>query len=371
MEKFLKYGFLSLAFHSAVLCAVVSFAGGSVPVFLSELRQKFFFSGSQNEFSQSDELFSDTLNEEQLTAEKPPKNALSSFKNKKKALNPAVQNTPPKKTAKKQKIKTPSPAVKKTPPPAPLAKKAEAKKTAPKKKAPLIQAEGGLASAAADPLPKTSPLTNSSAKAEKSPQILEDSPVTAVDVEEAPQLSSPPSAQNSKSEENLPVPEYPDDLAKAEENLKEAENAPPLPSSEKEEEEKPPSIPKVVVVKESKNPSESNKETDSSKAKNSILSSSSSAKNYTSLLPVSGNPQPVYPESARQKKQQGSVSLLYFVDEGGLVDKIQLTRSSGHAELDNSALRALSRYKYQPGQEGWYKHRVDFQLKPEKISQNP
>ena len=86
-------------------------------------------------------------------------------------------------------------------------------------------------------------------------------------------------------------------------------------------------------------------------------------KSYKTLRQSPGNPKPVYPNQARQNNQQGSVLLLYFVDESGLVDKIQLLKSSGHSLLDNEALRVLSRQQYLPGQSGWYKHRVDFRLK--------
>ena len=86
-------------------------------------------------------------------------------------------------------------------------------------------------------------------------------------------------------------------------------------------------------------------------------------KSYKTLRQSPGNPKPVYPDQARQNNQQGSVLLLYFVDDSGLVDKMQLLKSSGHSLLDNEALRVLSRQQYLPGQSGWYKHRVDFRLK--------
>ena len=86
-------------------------------------------------------------------------------------------------------------------------------------------------------------------------------------------------------------------------------------------------------------------------------------KSYKTLKQSPGNPKPIYPNQARQNNQQGSVLLLYFVDESGLVDKIQMLKSSGHSLLDNEALRVLSRQQYLPGQSGWYKHRVDFRLK--------
>ena len=94
-----------------------------------------------------------------------------------------------------------------------------------------------------------------------------------------------------------------------------------------------------------------------------LVPDSKEIKSYKTLRQAPGNPKPIYPNQARQNNQQGSVLLMYFVDESGLVDKMQLLKSSGHSLLDNEALRVLSRQQYLPGQSGWYKHRVDFRLK--------
>ena len=89
-------------------------------------------------------------------------------------------------------------------------------------------------------------------------------------------------------------------------------------------------------------------------------------KNSQELSSLPGNPLPIYPEEARANKYEGSVFLLYFVDAAGLVDKIQLLKSSGHSLLDNEALRVMARQKYESGQEGWYKHQIDFKLEDTK-----
>jgi len=86
-------------------------------------------------------------------------------------------------------------------------------------------------------------------------------------------------------------------------------------------------------------------------------------KSSQTLVPVPGNPKWIYPQQARNNKNEGSVFLQYFVDDTGFVDKIQLLQSSGYSILDNEALRVMARQRYQPGQSGWYKHRVDFKLK--------
>jgi len=68
----------------------------------------------------------------------------------------------------------------------------------------------------------------------------------------------------------------------------------------------------------------------------------------------------------KKNKWEGRVEVLYYVDPAGFVEKIQLKKSSGHKVLDNTALRALSRYRYEPGQEGWVRHPVEFFLELDK-----
>ena len=90
------------------------------------------------------------------------------------------------------------------------------------------------------------------------------------------------------------------------------------------------------------------------------------ARSHSQLKQIKGNPLPVYPAEALKKKWEGRVEVIYYVNPGGFVEQIQLKQSSGHSALDNSALRALSRYRYHPGQEGWVQHPVEFFLEKGK-----
>lgn len=90
------------------------------------------------------------------------------------------------------------------------------------------------------------------------------------------------------------------------------------------------------------------------------------ARKYSQLRQIDGNPIPVYPKEALKKRWEGRVELIYYVNPAGFVEKIQLSKSSGYSLLDNSALRALARYRYYPGQEGWVVHPVEFMLDLEK-----
>ena len=90
------------------------------------------------------------------------------------------------------------------------------------------------------------------------------------------------------------------------------------------------------------------------------------ARSHSQLKQIKGNPLPVYPAEALKQKWEGRVEVIYYVNPGGFVEQIQLKKSSGHSALDNSALRALSRYRYHPGQEGWVQHPVEFFLEKGK-----
>lgn len=121
--------------------------------------------------------------------------------------------------------------------------------------------------------------------------------------------------------------------------------------------------PQVIVLKERSDRELEEINIDSQSIQELIDKEKSNVKDHQKLIPVQGNQKPIYPDQAREKGLQGSVLLIYFVDNEGLVDKIQLLQSSGHSLLDNEALRTIARYRYLPGQSGWYKHKVDFKIK--------
>lgn len=63
------------------------------------------------------------------------------------------------------------------------------------------------------------------------------------------------------------------------------------------------------------------------------------------------NPPPAYPEAARQRGQEGTVEVLVHISEKGLVDHVELERSSGHEWLDQAARDALTRWRFRPAQQ--------------------
>lgn len=59
-----------------------------------------------------------------------------------------------------------------------------------------------------------------------------------------------------------------------------------------------------------------------------------------------------YPRTAAQRHEQGTVVLRVLVGADGLVQEIQIDRSSGSHELDKAARDAVLRWSFQPGMRG-------------------
>lgn len=81
----------------------------------------------------------------------------------------------------------------------------------------------------------------------------------------------------------------------------------------------------------------------------------------------STNIRPPYPTESQQQRQEGTVTLALYVDEGGRVQQGRIEKSSGHPLLDESALKtALSRWRFSAGRlEGqpaamWMKVAIEF-----------
>jgi periplasmic protein TonB len=81
------------------------------------------------------------------------------------------------------------------------------------------------------------------------------------------------------------------------------------------------------------------------------------------------NPKPHYPGIARSRHWEGLVYLRVYVSPGGLCEKLNVQRSSGHDELDESALQAVRKWKFVPGTRGgtpvasWVTVPIEFTLR--------
>ena len=80
------------------------------------------------------------------------------------------------------------------------------------------------------------------------------------------------------------------------------------------------------------------------------------------------NKAPVYPMLSRKRKEQGTVWLLLLVSKDGVVTELKLKKTSGFARLDQAALQAVKKWKFQPARKQgqpidyWYELPLKFSL---------
>lgn len=80
------------------------------------------------------------------------------------------------------------------------------------------------------------------------------------------------------------------------------------------------------------------------------------------------NPAPAYPSLSRRMREQGVVLLEILILADGSVGEIRIKESSGHKRLDDTAAKAVKRWRYRPAQRGntaieyWYLQPVEFSL---------
>lgn len=268
------------------------------------------------------------------------------------ALNPSPK-TPLKITTEKKT--TPKKAKKKIKPPSPPVKPKPAKKPAVKQKP---QTEPSMEKTANE---KSTPeKKNQKTQELKSPDKASTPPTKPVE-EKKPEPADSEKTAPTKQTQQQPEPTETD----TKEEWVDEEEVEEVPSDKKE---KPTQAPQEGSPDKEKEKKQEPKEgTPSSSGKSDIPAlEDSAARSHSQLRQLEGNPMPAYPKEARKKRWEGRVEVSYYVNSGGFVEKIQLKKSSGHSILDNSALRALARYRYYPGQEGWVKHPVEFFLETDK-----
>lgn len=192
---------------------------------------------------------------------------------------------------------------------------------------------------------------------------------------------APPPVEEPPPSPPAPVEEAPKEVAP--EPVKEAPTLPPVPAPV--EEAPAPSVPEPVEeapepepVEEApasvEEPSAPSGDSNSLESGNPLIENQpvqagatpETARVFDQLKQLPGNPLPEYPKEALEQKWEGAVEVLYYVSTGGFVEQIQVSHSSGHITLDNAAIKTLSRYRYELGQEGWVRHRVEFFLEKDK-----
>jgi TonB family protein len=81
--------------------------------------------------------------------------------------------------------------------------------------------------------------------------------------------------------------------------------------------------------------------------------------------------QPDYPSAAKDRKQEGTVTLDLYVSADGTVTKVMLSHSSGFPALDEAATRAARGWRFIPGTDNgkptamWLQFSVPFKITPD------
>ncbi|MBL8474080.1 MAG: energy transducer TonB [Rhodocyclaceae bacterium] len=81
------------------------------------------------------------------------------------------------------------------------------------------------------------------------------------------------------------------------------------------------------------------------------------------------NPRPPYPRLSMRRGEQGTVKLRVLVTKEGMAGKVELEKSSGFEALDESALRTVAIWKFEPARRGnealeeWFIVPIEFVLK--------
>lgn len=85
-------------------------------------------------------------------------------------------------------------------------------------------------------------------------------------------------------------------------------------------------------------------------------------------LRATNRAEPTYPATSRRLGEEGSVLLRVFVDPTGRPQQVSVDRSSGHSRLDQAAMNAVKRWRFQPASNGsgpiasWSRVSIKFQL---------
>jgi protein TonB len=74
----------------------------------------------------------------------------------------------------------------------------------------------------------------------------------------------------------------------------------------------------------------------------------------TTAEPIPGpvNPSPQYPDIARRRGWEGTVTIKVFVSKEGIVKNLQVQQSSGYQILDLAAQNTVKSWKFIPAREG-------------------
>ncbi|MFT6862864.1 MAG: protein TonB [Akkermansiaceae bacterium] len=142
------------------------------------------------------------------------------------------------------------------------------------------------------------------------------------------------------------TPEVPSDLLVLEEL--DSEN----PFEVKAKPPEPKKTPKSTAVAKNTIPMKRSGPSQAELAQREAQRRASLAKKITQQASVLSRGTPSYPRSARTKGLQGQVVVTVTVGISGKVSSCQISKSSGHSSLDQSAVSAARRYRFRPAKNG-------------------
>jgi len=93
---------------------------------------------------------------------------------------------------------------------------------------------------------------------------------------------------------------------------------------------------------------------------NSHASSGALVDRQPNKLPA--NPEPIYPEELRRLRIGGTVMLRVLIKADGLVEKVTVERSSGQPALDDSAVAAVEKWRFEPARRAGIPVRIEVRV---------
>lgn len=98
-----------------------------------------------------------------------------------------------------------------------------------------------------------------------------------------------------------------------------------------------------------------------------IVEACEKRKNLELSLPTlcPGNIEPEYPLEARLKRIEGTVALKAYLNKEGILESVNVEKSSGSKLLDDVGEKTFRTWRYVPGTVGWVLKEFSFRLKAE------
>lgn len=98
-----------------------------------------------------------------------------------------------------------------------------------------------------------------------------------------------------------------------------------------------------------------------------LAGSAGGVKSLEQFRQKAGNPKPRYDRDERLRGDKGTVVFKAYINNAGSPVKIEKITSSGHPNLDSKSEKALLKWKFEAGQEGWVEVPFKWELKGDAL----